>query len=98
MVGWERGGCGDIMDEENKENQDEQKDESQQDTIAVITAEFNKKIEELEKRLKEKDEEHKKQIIEIIKGFKGDGAKQLSKEEEKMNRIIEEINNSRKFI
>lgn len=86
------------MDEENKENQDEQKDESQQDTIAVITAEFNKKIEELEKRLKEKDEEHKKQIIEIIKGFKGDGAKQLSKEEEKMNRIIEEINNSRKFI
>lgn len=98
MVGWERGGYGDIMDEENKENQDEQKDESQQDTIAVITAEFNKKIEELEKRLKEKDEEHKKQIIEIIKGFKGDGAKQLSKEEEKMNRIIEEINNSRKFI
>lgn len=86
------------MSEENKENQDEQKDESQQDTIAVITAEFNKKIEELEKRLKEKDEEHKKQIIEIIKGFKGDGAKQLSKEEEKMNRIIEEINNSRKFI
>lgn len=86
------------MDEENKENQDEQKDESQQETIAVITAEFNKKIEELEKRLKEKDEEHKKQIIEIIKGFKGDGAKQLSKEEEKMNRIIEEINNSRKFI
>lgn len=86
------------MDEENKENQDEQKDENQQDTIAVITAEFNKKIEELEKRLKEKDEEHKKQIIEIIKGFKGDGAKQLSKEEEKMNRIIEEINNSRKFI
>lgn len=86
------------MDEENKENQDEQNDESQQDTIAVITAEFNKKIEELEKRLKEKDEEHKKQIIEIIKGFKGDGAKQLSKEEEKMNRIIEEINNSRKFI
>lgn len=86
------------MCEENKENQDEQKDESQQDAIAVITAEFNKKIEELEKRLKEKDEEHKKQIIEIIKGFKGDGAKQLSKEEEKMNRIIEEINNSRKFI
>lgn len=98
MVGWERGGYGVIMSEENKENQDEQKDESQQDTIAVITAEFNKKIEELEKRLKEKDEEHKKQIIEIIKGFKGDGAKQLSKEEEKMNRIIEEINNSRKFI
>lgn len=98
MVGWERGGYGDIMDEENKENQDEQKDESQQDTIAVITAEFNKKIEELENRLKEKDEDHKKQIIEIIKGFKGDGAKQLSKEEEKMNRIIEEINNSRKFI
>ena len=86
------------MCEENKENQDEQKDESQQDAIAVITAEFNNKIEELEKRLKEKDEEHKKQIIEIIKGFKGDGAKQLSKEEEKMNRIIEEINNSRKFI
>lgn len=86
------------MCEENKENQDEQKDESQQDAIAVITAEFNKKIEELENRLKEKDEEHKKQIIEIIKGFKGDGAKQLSKEEEKMNRIIEEINNSRKFI
>lgn len=101
MVGWERGGYGDIMDEENKENQNEQNDqnnESHQDAIAVITAEFNKKIEDLEKRLKEKDEEHKKQIIEIIKGFKGDGAKQLSKEEEKMNRIIEEINNSRKFI
>ena len=41
MVGWERGGDGDIMDEENKENQNEQKDqnnESQQDAIAVITA------------------------------------------------------------
>lgn len=80
---------------EEEQNVNEQHEELSADTLKTMLEEYKTQLAELKNELRETREQHKKEIVEIMRG--GNNPEEKTEEEKQLEDAIKKINNERRM-